>query len=198
MKHLQTYRLFENQVTLTPEQERWLDECTEGKWTLNPQTGLVDVRGNFDCSRENLQDFKGIRFGEIGRNFSCWDNSLTSLEGAPQEVWGGFYCYDNSLTSLEGAPQEVLGDFSCGYNSLTSLEGAPQEVGGGFYCGDNPVSEKTLLKIFQEMQEGHTYSQALKRLALEIPKEDWDLLDKSGVELDAKFAKGASVLRRFL
>ena len=63
---------------------------------------------------------------------------------------------------------------------------------------DRLISEKTLLKIFQEMQEGHTYSQALERLALEIPKEDWEKLDKSGVELDAKFAKGASVLRRFL
>jgi len=48
------------------------------------------------------------------------------------------------------------------------------------------------------MQEGHTYSQALERLAPRIPKEDWEKLDKSGVELDAKFAKGASPLRRFL
>jgi hypothetical protein len=89
-------------------------------------------------------------------------------------------------------------DFDCSSNSLTSLEGAPQKVGGYFYCSDNPVSEPTLDKIWNEMKTGLTYSEALKRLALDIPKKDWDLLDKSGLEADERFLKGASVLRRFL
>jgi hypothetical protein len=48
------------------------------------------------------------------------------------------------------------------------------------------------------MESGLSYSEALKRLATDIPKEDWDLLDKSGLEVSDKFLRGASVLRRFL
>ena len=105
--------MFESSVELTPEQVEWLDECTEGTWKLNPQTGLVDVDGDFDCSGQGLSDFKGVRFGKVGRHFYCHDNQLTTLEGAPLNVRGGFSCYSNRLTSLEGAPQKVGRDFSC-------------------------------------------------------------------------------------
>ena len=54
-------------------------------------------------------------------SFSCTNNNLTSLEGAPREVKGDFNCSDNNLTSLEGAPREVKGDFYCYNNNLTSL-----------------------------------------------------------------------------
>ena len=262
MKHLKTYReIFESTTSLTKQQIDWLNKCTKGTWALNSETGLVDVEGDFDCGSMRLKGFKGVRFGKVGGGFSCHYNSLTSLEGAPQEVGGGFtchynslttlegspqeigggfschynslttlegapqevgghfLCYGNSLTTLEGAPQEIGGDFSCNYNSLTSLEGAPKKVGGyfdcgtnsltslqgapqevgeGFFCSKNSVSETTLKKIWNEMKSGFTYNESLKRLASDIPKKDWDLLDKSGVELDDKFLKGNSVLRRFL
>jgi hypothetical protein len=47
------------------------------------------------------------------------------------------------------------------------------------------------------MQSGFTYSESIRRLATDIPKEDWDLLDKTGLEVSDEFLKGASVLRRF-
>ena len=65
--------------------------------------------------------------------FYCTNNSLTSLEGAPEKVGGSFYCYNNSLTSLEGAPKKVGRDFYCDHNSLTSLEGLPKEIGGNLW-----------------------------------------------------------------
>ena len=34
-------------------------------------------------------------------NFNCHENSLTSLEGAPQEVGGDFYCYHNPTSVSE-------------------------------------------------------------------------------------------------
>jgi hypothetical protein len=161
MKNLKTYQIFESGTQkLTQKQIKWLDQCTEGTWTLNPQTGLVDVKGDFYCGHNRLTSLQGVRFGvvrgdfrchsnsltslvgapqRVGRNFLCYENSLTSLKGAPQEVGGGFHCFDNSLTSLEGAPQEVGGDFWCFRNSLTSLEGSPQEVGGDFFCHDNSL-----------------------------------------------------------
>ena len=78
-----------------------------------------------------------FKFGRVDKNFSCYNcHSLTSLEGAPQEVGGNFSCYNcTSLTSLKGAPQKVGGDFWCSRcTSLTSLEGSPQKVGGTFSC----------------------------------------------------------------
>jgi hypothetical protein len=142
MKNLKTYRqLFENTQELTPEQIEWLDKFTDGStWTLNPQTGLVDVKGDFACSRQGLTDFKGVRFGEVSEDFYCSYNQLTSLEGAPQKVGGVFYCDRNNLTSLEGAPHEVGGSFYCNDNQLTTLEGAPREVGGYFRCSYNQLT----------------------------------------------------------
>ena len=162
MKNIKRYKeLFESQTELTPEQTEWLDKCTRGKWTLNPQTGLVDVRWDFYCNSQNLTDFKGVRFGVVTGCFNCPGNKLTSLKGAPQEVRGyfncsyndltslkdapqkageSFWCFNNKLTSLEGAPKKVGGDFNCGNNELTSLKDAPQEVGDGFNCSNNKLT----------------------------------------------------------
>jgi hypothetical protein len=177
VKNLKTYsQLFENVGELTPEQVKWLNKCTEGTWKINPQTGLVDVNGIFDCSEQDLTDFKGVRFGVVGWRFLCTNNQLTSLEGAPQEVGGWFNCADNQLTSLEGAPQRVGGGFNCADNQLTTLEGAPQEVGGLFSCADNPVSKETLGSIFSLMKKGESYLQAVESLWSDIPLEDRVLL----------------------
>ena len=197
MKNLKTYRMFESVMELTQEQVQWLNKCTKGTWALNPQTGLIDVKGGFNCSQQSLTDFKGVRFGVVDGYFNCTYNVLTSLEGAPQEVGGRFYCDNNSLTSLIGAPQEVGGGFWCDNNRLTSLIGAPRRVGkgfwcdnnrltsligaplkvdGGFRCDDNPVSEETLDAIFNEMQQGTSYLAAVESLWSRIPQDDQVLL----------------------
>ena len=189
--------MFESSIELTPEQEEWLDQCTSGTWQLNPRTGLVDVDGYFNCKSQGLGDFKGVRFGVARGNFSCRNNQLTTLEGAPQEVRGNFFCSDNQLTTLEGAPQKVGGSFYCVNNQLLSLEGAPREVGASFYCDsnqltslegspqkvgenfsciDNPVSRETLKSIFGIMKKGESYLKAVKSIWTEIPVEDQTLL----------------------
>ena len=149
MRNIKRYReLFEAQTELTPEQMEWLDKCTRGKWTLNPQTGLVDVDGDFNCSRQDLTDFKGVRFGVVR---------------------GDFICSNNWLTSLEGAPQSVGWDFDCSENQLTSLEGAPQEVGGNFNCYVNPVSDSVLESLYKKMQSGMSWPDAVV--------EEWDSIE---------------------
>lgn len=73
----------------------------------------------------------------IGLHFNCSECcSLTTLEGAPEEVRGCFYCYGcASLTSLKGAPEWINGDFSCAFcTALANLKGAPKKVGGNFNC----------------------------------------------------------------
>jgi len=140
MKHLKTYQLFEAKTGLTKNQEDFLDKYTRGTWSYNPATGLVDVRGYFQCRGKDLEDFVGIKFGKVDGDFNCKQNNLTSLEGAPQKVDGHFDCSENKLTSLEGAPQEVGEDFRCYDNNLTSLEGAPKVVGEDFDCSENKLT----------------------------------------------------------
>jgi hypothetical protein len=177
MKHVKLFEDFSSQETLSEEQIGWLNECTRGSWKLNQSTGLIDVDGSFDCNRQNLTDFKGVRFGHVNGYFYCHNNQLTSLEGAPQTVGGSFSCRDNQLTSLVGAPQTVGGAFNCTDNQLTSLEGAPLTV-GHFFCSDNPVSEKTLHSIFSLMKKGKSYQQALEEYWSNMDDNDRALMYK--------------------
>ena len=126
MKYLKTYQLFESKTGLTQEQEKFLNMYTEGTWTYNPATELVDVKGNFDCSKQKRKSLSGVRFGKVSGDFYCENNNLTSLEGAPQEVGGKFDCRDNQLTSLVGAPQEVGEDFGCDAFRLKKGEWNPK------------------------------------------------------------------------
>ena len=163
-------QLFESQQELTQEQKDWLDECTyctDSNWWINPQTGLVDVDGSFDCEELGLSDFKGVRFGSVEDYFDCRDNQLTSLEGAPRRVGVNFYCQGNQLTSLEGAPQRVGGDFDCEDNQLTSLEGAPEMIGGDLFCSGNAISETAIARVLRRMRDN--------TIPLEIAvREIWD------------------------
>jgi hypothetical protein len=94
--------------------------------------GLVDVRGNFWCNNQGLEDFLGIRFGKVSGYFWCFDNQLRTPEGAPIEVGKDFSCSGNQLRTLEGSPRVVRGDFYCYGNPLISLEGAPEVIGSNF------------------------------------------------------------------
>ena len=99
MKHLVPFRIYESQTTsgLTKKQEDFLNRNTKGTWSVNPTTGLVDVRGDFDCSGKGLKSLSGISFGHVSGNFYCQRNQLTSLEGAPQTVDGYFTCDEFEL-----------------------------------------------------------------------------------------------------
>jgi len=221
MKYIREYQVFEASATasaLTAEQIEWLDKCVNGSWKLNPQTGLINVDGNFYCSERGLTDFKGVRFGKVrehfvcgynqlttlegapktvGGYFECENNELTSLVGAPQTVGGDFYCYDNQLTSLEGAPKTVKGDFRCYENELTTLVGAPKTVGGVFYCYDNPVSESTLKVIFALMKSGMGYQQALEEHWPKMADEDRVLMYKQMPNLSPEDARKYKALATY-
>jgi hypothetical protein len=201
MRHIKEFsQLFESQQELTqeltPEQIEWLDEYAIGKWTLNPQTGLVDVKGGFNCYDQGLTDFKGVRFGVAG-HFYCSYNKLTSLEGAPQEVGGVFNCSDNLLTSLKGAPRKVGVSFDCSDNQLISLEGAPQEVVANFFCFDNPVTESVLKALYKKMRSGMSWPDAVASHWRYIKsEEDRILLAPSNPNLTPEDVKGYEALAR--
>jgi hypothetical protein len=142
MKYLQNFSLFESRTSgkLTKKQEAFLDRYTDGTWSVNSATGLVDVEGRFDCSGRRLKSLYGIQFGTVTGNFYCRNNQLTNLVGAPQTVKGSFWCEINQLTTLVGAPRTVGGDFDCDHNQLTTLTGAPQTVKGRFNCAANQLT----------------------------------------------------------
>jgi len=138
MKHIKEYRVFESNERneLDREQRKFLDERVSGTWVFNTSTGLVDVDGNVVFFNNDVEDFMGIKFGNVKGSFDCSYNNLKSLEGAPHEVGGRFECDRNNLTSLAGAPKEVGGSFDCRYNNLISLAGAPEKIGGVFLCDE--------------------------------------------------------------
>ena len=61
---------------------------------------------------------------------------LRNLIGGPEEVGGDYLCYSNDLTSLEGAPVEVGGDFDCMDNRLITLD-CSSNINGKLYCSGN-------------------------------------------------------------
>jgi hypothetical protein len=99
----------------------------------------IIVNGYFACYNNNLTSLEGAPH-TVGGNFLCNDNNLTTLYGAPKKVGGRFLCGYNNLTSLEGSPQIVKGSFDCYNNNLTTLEGVPQKVGGDFICYHNQLT----------------------------------------------------------
>ena len=202
MKYIREYQIFESSATapaaLTAVQITWLDKCAAGRWKLNPQTGLIDVDGRFNCGEQGLTDLKGVKFGKVGGSFYCHRNRLTSLDGAPQSVGGDFYCNGNQLTSLVGAPQIFGGDFYCSNNQLTTLEGAPpRSVSGNFVCYGNPVSESTLKGIFELMKKGMAYQQALEKCWSEMGAEDRELMYKDHHSLTPEDARKYKALATY-
>ena len=211
-------------IELTKEQIDFLNRFTkEGTWKINTKTGLVDIKGEFDCSKSGLENFKGVRFGVVTGDFDCSFNQLKSLIGAPQKVRGGFYCSYNKLKSLEGAPKEVGGyAFNCCNNQLTSLIGAPQKVGENFLCSKNKltslegapkkcgyvddfrgnlVDKEILNVIWERMSITPNYHIALASLKTEFVKQRQKELDKINSRWeflsqigDDDLVKGASVL----
>lgn len=134
---------------LTPRQITALDKATEKRWgsdpdsswSINPETGLIDIVGRFNGP--SVQDFKegsllGLKFGKVDGNFTINACMLTSMEGFPEEITGGFQAGNNKFQNLIGGPKKVGKYYSISQNEdLNSLEGSPEEVGGPFevsYC----------------------------------------------------------------
>lgn len=122
------------------------------------------VRGNFDCSHNNLSTLLGAP-DKVGENFYCMNNNLTSLFASPNTVVGQFVCSHNKIENLDHFPQHigkciclshnaldnlkglfiecVDGDFDISHNNITSLENAPKFVNGVFNCAKNKIKSLT-------------------------------------------------------
>ena len=129
-------------------EKRWLERKFDKSLLIDNGDGTFDYDGDLDLFSLGLTSLSDLpyKLRRVKGNFDCSRNQLTTLEEAPEKVGGNFYCYNNKLTTLEGAPEKVGRGFSCYNNQLTTLEGAPREVGGYFGCRDNSISEEKLKK----------------------------------------------------
>lgn len=142
MPHVLPFLLFEtsSRSGLTKVQKEFLNRWVKGRWSYDPETGLVNVRGNFTCHDYGLTSIRGLSFGYISGNVDLTDTKITSLTGFPHTVGGDFLIMRNQISSLEGGPKQVGGDFDCSENKLNSLKGAPEKVDIDFVCSDNSLS----------------------------------------------------------
>jgi len=203
MKHLKTYRLFESEGRLSPEIVDLLDVCCvpypnapsyktradvekEGRpwgriWSINPETGLVDVDGSVDFNRKEpgrivmvhpmkqivLED---IDFGRVEGHFNCRNKNVKSLIGAPREVGGTFIASSCLLKSLVGGPKVVGAHYECGENSLRDLVGAPEFVGGAFFCSENDLQS---LEGAPKVIEGQFRFKRYGFETIDVPAGEW-------------------------
>ena len=110
-----------------------------GEVTIDDE-GLVSCTGDVTLKQQKKWKRLPVAFDKVGLTFGCYNNQLTTLEGAPTSVGGRFVCNNNQLTTLEGAPTSVSGSFVCSNNQLTTLQGAPTSVGGIFWCDHNQLT----------------------------------------------------------
>jgi hypothetical protein len=93
----------------------------DGEVSINPATGLVSVSGNVRLITSVRVDALPVSFEDVGGNFDCRHNQLSSLKGSPVHVGGGFFVNYNQLASLEHAPADVGTSFWCSYNKNLPL-----------------------------------------------------------------------------
>jgi len=146
---------------------------------LKGATEPVNVTGNVNLYKLKLARLPA-KFGEVGGDFYCSRNQLTSLEGAPSQVGGYFSCADNKLTSLEGAPSQVGGYFSCADNKLTSLVGIHKIIKSCKTIGlsGNPIKEGGLgLLLIKDLKYIGADQPALKIIAKYLGKGKRGMID---------------------
>lgn len=100
--------------------------------------GIVTANENVRLYKKKLK-YIPVQFGKTNWNFTCSENYLYSLRGAPPQC-ETFSCTDNHLSSLEFSPKIVRGSFYFNHNKITSLEGCPHTVSKDFGGLHNPIT----------------------------------------------------------
>ena len=106
-------------------------------YTINDDMS-ISVNGNVNLTHRNIK-YLPIKFKEVGGNFWCSYNHLTSLKYCPEKVSGDFSCNNNQLTSLKYCPETVGGYFYCNNNQITNFDGLPEFFEQGIILIGNPV-----------------------------------------------------------
>jgi hypothetical protein len=102
--------------------------ATDGKVTVDPETGTVHVQGNVAARMLIDSERLPVQFSVVEGDFLLGkQDKLTSLAGSPQIV-NGDYKVGGEFTSLEGAPRIVSGVFAALSPHLASLAHLPSQM----------------------------------------------------------------------
>jgi hypothetical protein len=171
MIYLKTYKMFESmQDGVTPEQAVLLNaSCQmyqknnkmvqpEDAWWVNPETGLVDVGGNFILKKDWGGGLRGIKFGKIGGYFNVIGAGLEDASELPREIGTHLNAGDNKFRTLEGIGY-VKKSIELDGNLLVSLEGMTKDLLGShgeIFRGlaGNPVRAGFLRDDLEEVLRG--------------------------------------------
>ena len=77
---------------------------------------------------------------EVGGDFQCDKNQLTSIKGSPLIVDGGFKCSLNLLQNLIGGPERVGWSLNCSNNLIETINGFPKWVGENINSENNQLT----------------------------------------------------------
>jgi hypothetical protein len=99
--------------------------------------GELNSTGGYGLKLPLILSNDGIYKGDLSIDKEYVKNGKLNFQVEIKEVGGDFSCDYNNLSSLEGAPEKVGGDFYCSHNNLSSLEGCPKYVGGDFNIRNN-------------------------------------------------------------
>ena len=127
------YNLYDLQKYANFVIEGSLDLSNMGLTEL-PNLAGVEVRGDFDCSHNNLTSLRGApRAGQEGSTFNCGYNKIRSLKHLPMQSAGNIYgwrridCNDNQIETLKDLDLNFVWNcaINCANNQLKRLELSP-------------------------------------------------------------------------
>lgn len=103
---------------LTEKQIAFLNTfISGGRWSFDPNTGLVDVNGGVNGMFNNLKyDELPVSFGVVDGHFDVSNLGLTSAKGFPYSIYGDCYIYGNYFKELKWEPEHIKGEISINFN----------------------------------------------------------------------------------
>lgn len=127
------YNLYDLQKYANFVIEGSLDLSNMGLTEL-PNLAGVEIRGDFDCSHNNLTSLRGApRAGQEGNTFNCGYNKIRSLKYLPMIsgdnifAWQRIDCNDNQIETLKDLDLNFVWNcaINCANNQLKRLELSP-------------------------------------------------------------------------
>lgn len=100
--------------------------------------GRIDVFQDVDISNRKLKEFP-IKIRNVEGAFSCANNELTSLIGAPEHISDLFLCQYNNLTKIDYLPEVGL-NIQLNNNQLITLEGMPEKINASLFVNNNNLT----------------------------------------------------------
>jgi hypothetical protein len=105
-------------------------------YTINDDLS-IDVPNSVFISNYRLTKLP-LNFRYVTGSFSCDNNNLTNLEGAPEVVSGFINCSRNKLSDFSFFPKTIDGHLNCTFNDIRDIYNIPK-VEKWIIINNNPV-----------------------------------------------------------